>query len=170
MELWLRDAAEQGTPAYRDRYDEWLEWFAEQDVEGVGFGWITLNDSGSLDPVVRIEQLTHQVELPVGGYVDKVLDAITTAHRLSDDDLLQAALTLAEGVLEERIGQPGADDPSVIRLRRTRGLRRTADVGTVEAARWPEWSTASCPPARCWAPSASSSGNPAWPRPRACAG
>ncbi|WP_061290649.1 N5-glutamine methyltransferase family protein [Herbidospora cretacea] len=134
VELWLRDAAEQGTPAYRDRYDEWLEWFAEQEVEGVGFGWITLNDSGSLDPVVRIEQLTHQVELPVGGYVDRVLDAITTAHRLSDDDLLQAALTLADGVLEERVGQPGADDPSVIRLRQTRGLRRTADVGTVEAA------------------------------------
>ncbi|MEV0586610.1 methyltransferase [Nonomuraea sp. NPDC050310] len=132
VELWLKDAAEQGTPAYTQRYDEWLGWFEEQKVEGIGFGWITLRRSDSIDPVVRVERLTQQVELPVGGYVDEILDAIGLAHRLTELD--QARLRTAEGLLDERIGLPGAEDPSRIVLRQTRGLRRSTDVGTVEAA------------------------------------
>nr|WP_239161981.1 methyltransferase [Acrocarpospora phusangensis] len=134
VELWLRDAAEQGSPAYRDRYDEWLAWFDAQNVVGIGFGWITVHNSGTLDPVVRVEELSQQVELPVGAYLDDVLAGITAAHRLTDDDLLDLALKLSEGVLEERVGPPGAEDPTRIVLRQTRGLRRAASVGTVEAA------------------------------------
>ncbi|MEU7000282.1 methyltransferase [Nonomuraea sp. NPDC046570] len=132
VELWLRDAAEQGTPAYTEHYDRWLAWFEAAQVEGVGFGWITMRNSGTLDPVVRLERLTHQVELPVGGYVDEVLDAIATAHRATGLDT--ARLRTVDGLLDERIGAPGAEDPSRIVLRQTRGLRRSTDVGTVEAA------------------------------------
>ncbi|MCG5215740.1 DUF7059 domain-containing protein [Streptosporangium sp. KLBMP 9127] len=134
VELWLRDAAEQGTPAYRERYDEWLGWLESMDVTGIGFGWITLHDSGALDPVIRVEELTQKVELPVGGYVDDVLAAIAAAHRVSDEELMAACLSVPDGVLEERIGPPGADDPGQIVLRQIRGLRRTTSVGTVEAA------------------------------------
>lgn len=132
VELWLRDAAEQGTPAWAARYDEWLAWFEELKVEGIGFGWISLRNSGSLDPVVRVEHMTQQVELPVGGYVDEVLDAIVSAHRASGLD--QAKLRTVDGLLDERVGLPGAEDPMKIVLRQTRGLRRTREVGTVEAA------------------------------------
>ncbi|MEU7895472.1 methyltransferase [Nonomuraea sp. NPDC049152] len=132
VELWLRDAAVQGTPAYAGRYDEWLSWFEANKVEGVGFGWITLRNSGALDPVVRVERLTHQVSLPVGDYVEEVLDSIAAAHRIRDLDT--ARLRVAEGLLDERIGAPGAEDPSRIVLRQTRGLLRSTDVGTVEAA------------------------------------
>ncbi|MDP9848033.1 DUF7059 domain-containing protein [Streptosporangium lutulentum] len=134
VELWLRDAAEQGTPRYRELYEDWLGWFESENVTGIGFGWITLNDSGSLDPVVRVEEYGQRVELPVGGYVDEILGSITGAHRLTDAELLGARLALADGVLEERIGSPGAEDPERIVLRQTRGLRRSAQVGTVEAA------------------------------------
>ncbi|MFF4988895.1 methyltransferase [Streptosporangium saharense] len=133
-ELWLRDAAEQGTPRYRELYDDWLGWFEAMKVTGIGFGWITLHDSGSLDPVVRVEELGQRVELPVGGYVDEVLASVGVAHRLTDEELLGARLVLAEGVVEERTGPPGAEDPSRIVLRQTRGLCRTVRVGTVEAA------------------------------------
>ena len=132
VELWLRDAAEQGTPAYTEHYDRWLSWFEEQGVEGIGFGWITMRNSGTLDPVIRLERLTHQVELPVGDYVDTVLDAIATAHRATD--LGSARLRTVPGLLDERIGLPGAEDPSRIVLRQTRGLLRSTDVGTIEAA------------------------------------
>ncbi|MFI6499969.1 methyltransferase [Nonomuraea typhae] len=132
VELWLKDAAEQGTPGYAEHYDRWLSWFDERKVEGVGFGWITLRNSGSLDPVVRVEQLTHQVELPVGEYVDDVLDAIAAAHRAAG--LESARLRTVEGLLDERIAVPGAEDPMKIVLRQTRGLRRSCEVGTVEAA------------------------------------
>ncbi|MER5620767.1 methyltransferase [Streptosporangium sp. NPDC002544] len=134
VELWLRDAAEQGTPRYRELYDDWLGWFDSESVTGIGFGWITLHDSGSLDPVVRVEEYGLPVELPVGGYVDEVLGAITTAHRLTDAQLLGARLVVAEGVLEERSGPPGAEDPARIVLRQTGRLRRSTRVGTVEAA------------------------------------
>ncbi|GAA2297251.1 class I SAM-dependent methyltransferase [Nonomuraea roseoviolacea subsp. roseoviolacea] len=132
VELWLRDAAEQGTPGYAEHYDRWLTWFDEQKVEAVGFGWISMRNSGTLDPVVRLERLTHQVALPVGDYVDDVLDAVATAHRV--EDLGAARLRTAEGLLDERIGLPGAEDPMRIVLRQTVGLRRSREVGTVEAA------------------------------------
>lgn len=132
VELWLRDAAEQGTSGYTEHYDRWLAWFEERKVEAVGFGWITMRNSGTLDPVIRVEQLTHQVSLPVGGYVDDVLDAIAAAHRVPD--LGSALLRTADGLLDERIGLPGAEDPMRIVLRQTGGLRRSTEVGTVEAA------------------------------------
>ncbi len=134
VELWLRDAAEQGTARYRELYDDWLGWFEAMRVTGVGFGWITLHDSGSLDPVVRVEEYGHRVELPVGGYLEEVLGSIATAHRTTDAELLAARLVVDAGVLEERAGTPGAEDPATIVLRQTRGLRRSARVGTVEAA------------------------------------
>ncbi|MEV1167995.1 methyltransferase [Nonomuraea sp. NPDC049784] len=132
VELWLRDAAEQGTKAYAEHYDRWLAWFDERKVEGVGFGWITMRNSGTLDPVVRVEHLDHQVALPVGDYVDSVLDAVAAAHRAKGLDA--ARLRTADGLLDERIGLPGAEDPIRIVLRQTQGLRRSREVGTVEAA------------------------------------
>ncbi|QFY13797.1 methyltransferase [Nonomuraea phyllanthi] len=132
VELWLRDAAEQGTAAYADHYDRWLAWFDERKVEGVGFGWITMRNSGTLDPVVRVEHLDHQVVLPVGDYVDSVLDAVAAAHRA--DRLDAACLRTVDGLLDERVGLPGAEDPIRIVLRQTQGLRRSREVGTVEAA------------------------------------
>ncbi|MFI7225668.1 methyltransferase [Nonomuraea angiospora] len=132
VELWLRDAAEQGTKAYAEHYDRWLAWFDERKVEGIGFGWITMRNSGTLDPVVRVEHLDHAVSLPVGDYVDSVLDAIATAHRAKELDT--ALLRTADGLLDERIGLPGAEDPIRIVLRQTQGLRRSREVGTVEAA------------------------------------
>ncbi|MGI5268213.1 DUF7059 domain-containing protein [Nonomuraea sp. CA-218870] len=132
VELWLRDAARQGTPDYAERYDRWLAWFEEHKVEAIGFGWISMRNSGTLDPVVRVERLTHRVTLPVGDYVDGVLDAIAAAHRAGD--LSAARLRTAEGLLDERVGLPGAEDPMRIVLRQTAGLLRTREVGTVEAA------------------------------------
>ncbi|MBP2704593.1 class I SAM-dependent methyltransferase [Microbispora sp. RL4-1S] len=134
VELWLRDSAEQGTSSYRERYDEWLAWFESMDVTGVGFGWVALHDSGTLSPVVRVEELPQQVEVPSGAHVPEVMRAAAEAHRLSDDELLDLPLEVADELAEERIGAPGADDPSRIVLRQTRALRRTVTVGTVEAA------------------------------------
>jgi hypothetical protein len=43
-------------------------------------------------------------------------------------------LRTAAGVVQEQIGPPGAEDPERIVLRQAHGLRRAAQVGTVEAA------------------------------------
>lgn len=126
-ELWLRDSCEAGTPEYQARYESWLDYFAEQKVTGIGFGWISLRKGGS---AVGIEELRHSVEQPVGGYVSGVLDGLADA----DTDLSQALLRTADGVTQEQLGPPGAEDPERIILRQTSGLRRAAGVGTVEAA------------------------------------
>ena len=124
-ELWLRDSCEVGTHEYRDRYDAWLDHFEHQKVTGIGFGWITLHRSGTEN--VRVEELRHTVDQPVGAYVDRVVRG--RPH-------LTPATTLrtAPGVVQEQIGPPGAEDPERIVLRQTGGLRRAAQVATLEAA------------------------------------
>ncbi|WP_425547823.1 DUF7059 domain-containing protein [Actinocorallia longicatena] len=124
-ELWLRDSCETGTPEYRTRYGEWLDYFERHKVTGIGFGWITLRAGGSS---VKIEELRHQVDQPVGAYVEGVVDGIAAADRPF------RKLALAEGVVQEQFARPGAEDPERIVLRQLGGLRRATAVNTVEAA------------------------------------
>ena len=50
VELWLKDAGVHGRPDYARRYDAWLAWFDEQDIEAVGFGWLHLRRTGPPGP------------------------------------------------------------------------------------------------------------------------
>lgn len=125
-ELWLRDSCDAGTPEYAARYDAWLDHFEAHKVTGIGFGWITLHNSGSAD--VRVEDLRQQVDQPVGGYVENLLSG--WGRQVTETSLLRTA----PGVVQEQVGPPGGDDPERIVLRQTYGLRRAAQVGTVVAA------------------------------------
>ncbi|MGW6278918.1 DUF7059 domain-containing protein [Kribbella sp. NPDC055071] len=126
VELWLRDAGLQGSPAYTTRYDEWMRWLDEQDVEAIGMGWITLhNVEGELDA----EAWPYEIERPIGPHV---------LHRFERKeglpaDLTALHLTLADDVVQETSGQPGAEDPATIVLRRQRGMRRAEQADTVLA-------------------------------------
>ncbi|MFG1997762.1 methyltransferase [Spirillospora sp. NPDC048911] len=137
-ELWLRDSVEVGTPEYVARYDAWLEYFERQRVTGIGFGWITLRHPGAARPTVRIEEMRHAVEQPVGAYVDRVLAGLRESAEFStacaqEGALEWLSLRAAAGIVQEQIGPPGAEDPERILLRQTDRLRRAAGVGTVEA-------------------------------------
>ncbi len=134
VELWLRDSCEHGTPEYTRRYDAWLDYFEREGIKGIGFGWISLRNDAAQDATVRVEELRHEIEQPVGPYLPDVVDGAMTALRLTDAALLSAHVALAPGVVEERVGRPGAPDPEKIVLRQRDGLRRVARIGTVEAA------------------------------------
>ncbi|HEX6336287.1 MAG TPA: methyltransferase [Jiangellaceae bacterium] len=135
VELWLRDAGEPAGPAYVSRYDSWLAWFEAQRVEGIGFGWVILRAARFDDPSVSIEDWPHAVEQPLGPVVAGHFDRLDLLRRLErDDDLLGARLVLADDVVQEQIGPPGAEDPAHVVLRQQRGLRRAVEVGTAEAA------------------------------------
>ncbi|WP_230420999.1 N5-glutamine methyltransferase family protein [Actinomadura soli] len=129
-ELWLRDSCEAGTPEYRVRYEAWLDHFERNGVTGIGFGWITLRrgERGA----VRVEELRHAVDHPVGAYVEDVLDGFVKADEFST--ACGQTVGAAAGLVQEQIGPPGAEDPERIVLRQTGRLRRAAGVGTVEAA------------------------------------
>lgn len=134
VELWLRDSCEHGTPEYTRRYDAWLDYFEREGIKGIGFGWISLRNDVAQDATVRVEELRHDIEQPVGHYLPDVVDGSMTARRLTDAALLAAHVALAPGVVEERVGVPGAPDPEKILLRQREGLHRVARIGTVEAA------------------------------------
>ncbi|MCB0905592.1 MAG: methyltransferase [Nocardioidaceae bacterium] len=135
VEMWLKDSGHHGTADYRDRYDTWVSWLDEQGVEGVGFGWITLRRAPG-EPgrpaTTRFDDWPHAVEQPIAPAIREWLDTVTD---LADSpDLLGAHLTLRADVTQETVGQPGAEDPEAIVLRRQRGFRRARAVDTVEAA------------------------------------
>ncbi|MEV2274456.1 methyltransferase [Nocardiopsis sp. NPDC049922] len=134
VELWLRDSCEHGTPEYTRRYDAWLDYFEREGIKGIGFGWICLRNDAAQDATVRVEELRHEIERPVGPYLPDVVDGAMTAHRLTDAALLSAHVALAPNVVEERVGRPGAPDPEKIVLRQRGGPHRVARIGTVEAA------------------------------------
>lgn len=131
-ELWLRDSCEVGTPEYRERYDAWLDHFEQQGVAAIGFGWISLRKSGADRPAVRVEELRHSVQQPVGAYVEQIVGGLADARDFAIDSA--ARLRTVPGVVQEQIGPPGAPDPDRILLRQTEGLCRAAGVGTVAAA------------------------------------
>lgn len=132
VELWLRDAGTPAGPSYRRQYESWVRWFDENDVEGIGFGWVNLRAAGRTHPVVRLEDWPHAVEQPLGPTVRRWFAAAGAAE-IDDAALLATRLVVDADVVQEQIGRPGDEDPEHIVLRQRRGLLRAVTVGTAEA-------------------------------------
>ncbi len=133
-ELWLADAGLAGTPDYRRRYAEWLDYFAALDIEAVGMGWLTVHRAGHDEPHLVLEDWPYAVEQPIGPAFAAELDAVVLLRSLSDEQLLQRRWRLADDVVEETSGQPGLADPQHIVFRRQHGFRRARAVDTETAA------------------------------------
>ncbi|MFL6107864.1 MAG: methyltransferase [Marmoricola sp.] len=134
VELWLKDAGLHGAPEYAARYDTWLSWFSDLGIEAVGFGWISLRNSGSTNPDVRLEDWRWEVEQPLGPEIERHFARVAELRELSDEALLASRPVLARDVVQETFGPAGAADPSQIVLRRQTGMRRAEQVDTVTAA------------------------------------
>ncbi len=134
VELWLKDAGVHGGPDYVRRYDAWLRWFAEQDVEGVGFGWLHLRRTDRATPDVQLEEWRYDVEQPLGREVADRTRRLEALGAHDDDALLAARAVTRVDVRQETQGEPGAADPETIVLRQQRGMRRARQADTVEAA------------------------------------
>ncbi|MDX2544120.1 class I SAM-dependent methyltransferase [Streptomyces sp. WI04-05B] len=134
-ELWLRDAGDhRSDPAeYRARYDEWLDEFEARKVRSVGFGWITLRKAGASEPSITVEEWPHPVEQPLGDTVRAHFQRVDYLRAHDDASLLAAHFALADEVVQEQVGLPGADDPEHVVLRQNRGMRRATKVDTVGA-------------------------------------
>ncbi|MDH6111455.1 methylase of polypeptide subunit release factors [Kitasatospora sp. MAP12-15] len=134
-ELWLRDGGDHLTAAadYQSRYNAWLDAFEAAQVEGIGFGWITLRAGGADRPTVRIEEWPHTVEQPLGPHIEQWFARQDFLRTHDDAALLSARFVLADEVVQEQIGAPGAEDPEHVVLRHNRGMRRATKVDTVGA-------------------------------------
>ncbi|MEV7124880.1 class I SAM-dependent methyltransferase [Streptomyces sp. NPDC093260] len=134
-ELWLRDAGDhRDDPAeYQARYDAWLDEFEARKVKAVGFGWITLRRTDSAEPVVTVEEWPHPVEQPLGDTVRAHFGRLAYLRENDDAALLDEYFRLAQEVVQEQVGLPGAEDPEHVVLRQHRGMRRATTVDTVGA-------------------------------------
>ncbi|MFJ9848872.1 methyltransferase [Streptomyces sp. NPDC101150] len=134
-ELWLRDAGDHraGDESYAARYDAWLDEFEARGTKAVGFGWITLRKSGSDSPAITVEEWPHPVEQPLGESVVGHFDRQDYLRATDDAALLAGHFRLADEVVQEQVGLPGAEDPEHVVLRQHRGMRRATKVDTVGA-------------------------------------
>ena len=135
-ELWARDGgAAPGSAEYENLYAAWLSDFASRDVYHIGFGVVTLQrPAGERVPFIDLVAVDGPVASPMGPTIDAGLAARSWLGSASDDDVLAVAWQVAPDVTEERFGRPGADDPSVIRLRQGGGLGLTVPMDTALAA------------------------------------
>ncbi len=135
-ELWARDAGQrQGAAAYETMYAAWLADFADRDVEGIGFGVVTLQRPAQERAVfVDLDEHAAAVAPGVGQAVSAGLAARTAIAQGGQRHLLDTAWLVAADVTEERHAVPGAEDPTVIVARQGGGLRRTVRLDTVSAA------------------------------------
>jgi methylase of polypeptide subunit release factors len=140
-ELWLRDAGahRQEAAAYERRYEEWLAGFAARGTRSVGLGWITLRRApagqAGRRPSVTIEDWPHAVEQPLGETITAhfARQDFLREHARTDAELLGCRLVMADGVVQEQLGEPGAEDPQHVVLRQGHGMMRARAVDTVGA-------------------------------------
>jgi hypothetical protein len=134
VEMWLADAGITDEAEHARRYDTWLSWFAEQGIEAVGFGWLSLQRTQRRDPVVLCEDWPYEVTQPLGPAVAAWSLRTDALARLDDQALLGTRLRRPPEVVQEQVGEPGAADPQHIVLRLGAGVRRARRVDSDEAA------------------------------------
>ncbi|QGK69474.1 methyltransferase [Allosaccharopolyspora coralli] len=122
---WLRDAGyDLHSDAGARKAAEWLDWFRDNRVEGVGFGFVTLRRIDAGSPQVVCEDLRHAFDDPLGAESDGWLQrAEWLRDHATPEDLLGARLTTAATTVLEQVSEPTPDgwSPTVHRLHRTDG-------------------------------------------------
>jgi methylase of polypeptide subunit release factors len=120
---WLRDAGiDPRSPDGQARTGAWLDWFAANDIEAVGFGYVTLRRTGTADGEVVCEDLRHAYDDPLGPEAGRWLDNVAWL-RDHEKDLLRTRFTVPDTVVLEEVSGPGEEgwEPVVRRLHRMDG-------------------------------------------------
>lgn len=100
VSLWLADAGED-LERQAQRGGEWLDWFTEQGIAGIGMGMISLRVPRNGEPPERIlEEITGADEAVTGAEVDAFFARRAYLRDTSDDTLLAARLSTAPVFLE----------------------------------------------------------------------
>jgi methylase of polypeptide subunit release factors len=135
-ELWLRDSGDYNTPQYAARYREYLDYFAANRIEAVGFGWITLRATGADLPAIRLEELTGQIDQPLGARVPDWFARHAFLRDTDDAELLATVLQVEAGVTLEQRAEPGDGGwvAASTRLQQTAGLHRSGAIDQIGIA------------------------------------
>ncbi|MBB5960031.1 methylase of polypeptide subunit release factors [Saccharothrix tamanrassetensis] len=121
---WLRDAGvDPRSDEGRAKANAWLDWFAENEVEGIGFGFVTLRRTDVAHPEVVCEDLRHAYDDPLGPESAAWLDRVRWLREHDDDQLLRTRFTVPGTVVLEEVSAPTEEgwEAVVRRLHRTDG-------------------------------------------------
>ncbi|BCI52165.1 methyltransferase [Mycolicibacterium litorale] len=128
VSLWTSDAGEPPEQAAR-RGGEWLDWFAEEGIAGIGMGMIAVRAPRAGEqrpPDCVLEEITAADEVVTGVEVDAFFARREYLHRTTDEDLLGARLSTAPVFLDEQ-SLPGPDGWQVVGA----AVRRPGGPGAV---------------------------------------
>ena len=134
--LWLRDAGELAGPNATRRTAEWLDWFAANRVEAVGFGLVSLHAAGADAPTVRVEEGMQEHDTLLGPEVLSWFDRAEFLRGLPGAELLQARLVAAPSLRLRQTAGLGSDgwevDQQILALEA--GWRWSQEVDPVTVA------------------------------------
>jgi len=136
VSLWTSDAGESPEEAAR-RGGQWLDWFDDQGIVGVGMGMITLRAprrGENRPPEHILEEITGADEALTGPEVEAFFARREYLHHTTDEQLLSAALSTAPVFLEEQ-SLPGADGWQVVGAAVRRPGGPAAVIGVDEVSR-----------------------------------
>ena len=131
VSLWLRDAGEvPNTPAWREKYDRWLDWFADAGVIGVGMGLISVRRTPGVRSRAVCEDVPQAYERPVGPQITSWFDRRAWLHRSGPDGLLAARLRAADGLVRsaQSVVTPEGWESALLQIRQSHGLRWELEV------------------------------------------
>ncbi|MEO7261533.1 MAG: methyltransferase [Jatrophihabitantaceae bacterium] len=135
--LWLRDAGEQpGTPGWQQRYDQWLDWFAETGVAGVGMGLISVRRTGERSSQVVCQDVRQAHQQPIGPAIEDWFARAGWLRGRSVSQLLDSRLVAASDMVRSTHSLIGAEgwQPALSQLRQSGGLRWELEVDDAVAA------------------------------------
>ena len=135
-ETWARDGGHHaGTGEFQAMYGAWLDDFASRDVEGVGFGIITLHRPATdRERFVDLMDVRGPVAEPMGPVVAAGLAARSRLAELSDEDVLDEVWAAASDVTLEHHLVPGSSAPTAVTVVQGGGLRLRVPLDSSAAA------------------------------------
>ncbi|QOD93052.1 methyltransferase [Chryseoglobus sp. 28M-23] len=130
---WIRDGGTRaGTPEFERLAGEWIDDFAARGVVGVGFGYLVLRHPAPGTATLRRTEVVASPRPDTSaGLGDTLLAGFAMHDRLApldDAALAELRCAVAGDVTEERHYWPGAEGPTVIRLRQGGGLAREIEA------------------------------------------
>lgn len=134
VSTWLKDESiDPRSRAGIERTGQWLEHLRDNDVIGIGFGWIFLRDIGDAPTEVTAEEVLQPFSDPLGPEVDEYFRRTAWLRGKTGEEIAQARFMVRPGVARENVEVADAEtgmgfESAVIRLTRTDGPRFSHEV------------------------------------------
>lgn len=135
VSTWLKDeSVDVRTPEGRSRSQAWLEHFADNDVTGIGFGFVAIQNIGDDQPSdILAEEMPQHFEDPLGPEVEEYFARVAWLRSLVPGELEHKHFAVRPGLAKEDVSLPDTElgqgfSRAALRLTRTDGPRWSHEV------------------------------------------